>query len=121
MKSFKLNYVYDYDNDLADITVNNDFSYKKSIELDRGIILDLDENSIPVAIELISPSKILGIDKKYLISPDIGILINVNDDLIRFEIKFTYFIREKEFNVFFRRSIANNYGIPSIKTLITAV
>lgn len=121
MKSFKLNYIYDYDNDLADITVNNDFRYKKSIELDKGIILDLDENCIPIAIELISASKILCIDKKHLISPDINILIKVNNELIKFEIKFTYFIHEDECDIFIKQNIANNYGIPSIETLLTTV
>ena len=71
----KLNYVYDYEYDLMDITVDESFGYDKSIDITNGIILDLDVNGFPAVLEIISASKILGIDKQNLISPNIDLAI----------------------------------------------
>ena len=117
----KLDYIYDYEYDLVDLTIKNDFKYLKSIEMCKGIILDFDENYCPVAIEMISASKILGIDKQFLVSPDIDMLIDVNDDLIKIEIKFTFLVNKIERDVSFKQNIANSYGIPSIETLLSTV
>ncbi|MBQ6511882.1 DUF2283 domain-containing protein [Methanobrevibacter sp.] len=119
MQAFKLNYIYDYEYDLVDLTIKNDFKYLKSIEICKGIILDFDENYCPVAIEMISASKILGIDKKFLVSPDINMSISVNDDLIKLEINFTFVDNKLEQDVSIKQNIANNYGIPSIETLLS--
>lgn len=121
MESFKLDYIYDYEYDLVDLTIKNDFKYLKSIEMCKGIILDFDENYCPVAIEMISASKILGIDKQFLVSPDIDMLIDVSDDSIKIEIKFTFLVNKIERDISFKQNIANIYGIPSIETLLSTV
>ena len=119
MEACKLNYIYDYEYDLVDLTIKNDFKYLKSIEISNGIILDFDENYCPVAIEMISASKVLGIDKQFLMSPDINMLITVNKDLIKIEINFTFLVNKIEQDISFKQNIANNYGIPSIETLLS--
>ena len=88
MESFKLDYIYDYEYDLVDLTIKNDFKYLKSI---------------------------------FLVSPDIDMLIDVNDDLIKIEIKFTFLVNKIERDVSFKQNIANSYGIPSIETLLSTV
>ena len=118
MKS-KLDYIYDYEYDLIDITVDQSFEYKKSIEMTTAIILDLDENGFPAAIEIISASKILGIDKQNLTSPDIDICIISSDELICIQIKFTYFVYGQEQHVYFKQNLANNYGIPAMETIFS--
>lgn len=121
MESFKLNYMYDYEYDLVDLTIKNDFKYLKSIEIGNGIILDFDENYCPVAIEMISASKILGIDKQFLLSPDINMSINISDDLIKIEINFTFLVNKLERDISIKQNIANNYGIPSTETLLSTI
>ena len=118
MKS-KLDYIYDCEHDLIDITIDESFKYGKSIEITNGIILDLDENGFPAAIEIISASKIFGIDKHNLISPDIDMGIIISDELICIQIKFTYFVFEQEQDVCFKQNLANNYGIPAMETIFS--
>ena len=115
----KLDYVYDFDYDLMDITIDDSFKYKKSIEIANGIILDLDEHDFPAAIEIISASKILGIDKQNLKSPNIDLSIIISDELICIQIKFTYLVFEQEQDVCFKQNLANNYGIPAMETIFS--
>ena len=81
--------------------------------------MDLDENGFPAAVEMISASKILGIDKHNLISPDIDMGIIISDELICIQIKFTYFVLEQEKDVCFKQNLANNYGIPAMGTIFS--
>ena len=115
----KLDYVYDYNHDLMDITIDESFKYEKSIEIANGIILDLDEHGFPAAIEIISASKILGVDKQNLLSPNINMRIIISNELICIQIKFTYFVFEQERDVCFKQNLANNYGIPSMETIFS--
>ena len=115
----KLNYVYDYEYDLMDITIDESFRYDKSIDITNGIILDLDVNGFPAALEIISASKIFGIDKQNLISPNIDLAIIISDDLICIELKFTYFVSKHEQDVCFKQNLANNYGIPAMETFFS--
>ena len=114
MKS-KLNYEYD----LMNITIDESFKYEKSIDITNGIILDLDENGFPAALEIISASKILGIEKQYLISPNIDMTMIISDELICIEIKFTYLVSKHEQDVCFKQNLANNYGIPAMETIFS--
>ena len=118
MKS-ELNYVYDCEYDLMDITIDESNKYAKSIDISNGIILDLDENGFPAALEIISASKILGIDKQYLISPNIDMAIIISEELICIELKFTYFVSKHVEDVCFKQNLANNYGIPSMETVFS--
>ena len=120
MKS-KLDYVYDYEYDLMDITIDESFRYDKSIDITNGIILDLDVNGFPAVLEIISASKIFGIDKQNLISPNIDLAIIISDDLICIELKITYFVSKHEQDVCFKQNLANNYGIPAMETVFSTV
>ena len=117
----KLDYIYDYENDLIDITIDESDKYLKSIDIADGIILDLDEKGFPVSLEIISASKILGIDKQYLISPNIDLAIVISDELICIKIKFTYFEYKREQDVCFKGNLANNYGVPAMETIFSNV
>ncbi|WP_407393609.1 DUF2283 domain-containing protein [Methanobrevibacter sp.] len=118
MKS-KLNYLYDYEYDLIDITIDESSKYKKSIEITNGVILDLDENDFPAALEIISASKILDIEKQYLISPNIDLAIVSSEELICIEIKFTYLVSRQVQDICFKQNLANNYGIPEMETIFS--
>ena len=49
--------IHDFDNDIANIQVKQDYNYKESVDLDVGVFLDFDENDFPVNLEIISPPK----------------------------------------------------------------
>lgn len=52
-KSFKTNHDYDVENDSLFIYITDDYVYDKSLRLDKDVILDFDENKVPVALELL--------------------------------------------------------------------
>ena len=118
MKS-KLDYVYDGEYDVRDITIDESSKYGKSIDITDGIVFDLDKNGFPAALEIISASRILGIDKQNLRSSNIGLSIMIGDELICIELKFTYFVFKHEKDVCFKQNLANNYGIPAMETIFS--
>jgi len=121
MNSFELKYSYDYEHDLIYMVIKKKFNYRESIDLDYGIILDFDENYIPVAFEIFSPSKRFNVDKKYLIDPEIEVYISANNDLIRTEIKFTFTNHSKTEVVSIKNKIANNYNTPKMETVLAKI
>ena len=118
MKS-KLDYVYDGEYDVRDITIDESSKYGKSIDITDGIVFDLDKNGFPAALEIISASRILGIDKQNLRSSNIDLSIMISDELICIGLKFTYFVFKHEKDVCFKQNFANNYGIPAMETIFS--
>jgi uncharacterized protein YuzE len=118
MKQLYVTCDYDYKVDAIDIDVIGDYNYKETVELGNGVYLDFDENNIPVALEILSASKILNIDKKNLINPEIHMIITINNDLIRVEVEFIYIIHNKKISESMTNKVANNYNIPSIETTL---
>lgn len=58
---------YDLQNWFPILYVTDDYTYKESVELGDHIILDFDENDVPVAIEILEASEFLNIKKKILV------------------------------------------------------
>jgi len=88
IKKFEAEYIYDYDLDVVNIEVKQDYTHDKSIDLGFGIFLDFDKNQLPVNLEIVSASKIMGIDKKCLVNPDGNVTITIKKDIIEVEIVF---------------------------------
>ena len=60
--------IYNYD-DLSDtfgIKVTDGFHYEKTVEMDDGLLLDFDENNVPVSLEILDASKRFNLPKKCL-------------------------------------------------------
>ena len=114
IKKFKTNNEYDYLLDIYTITVRKNFKFGKSLELEEGVILDFDENNVPISIEIIDISKRLGINKNILKSANTQMRIICNKTILEVKINFLYKIHEKEFNETIRSKIANNYNLPQI-------
>jgi uncharacterized protein YuzE len=68
-KIFKMKQNYDAENDSLFLYVIDDYKYRESVELDGNIILDFDENCVPVALEILNVSKLFGVSKYYLTKP----------------------------------------------------
>lgn len=116
MKIFQIDKTYDYKYDLLDISVNNDYKSETTIELDHGVYLDFDEKGVPVALEIISASKVIGIDKKDLSKADIEMFISVSKDLVEVSVKFSYPIHNKLSDVSMLKKVVNEYNLPIMKT-----
>ena len=114
IKNFKTDNEYDYHLDIYTITVKENFKFGKSLELEEGVILDFDENDVPISIEILDISKRLGIKKSILKSADAHMRIICNKDILEVKINFIYKIHEKEFNGTIDSKIANNYDLPQM-------
>ena len=70
IKEFEAEYTYDYDIDVVNIEIKQDYNHEKSIDLAFGVFLDFDNNFLPVNLEIVSTSKIIGVKKDCLINPN---------------------------------------------------
>jgi uncharacterized protein YuzE len=70
--------------------------YKESMELGNNIILDFDKQYVPVALEILDASKVLGIDR-FVLKKDFGLdmQIGINQDSITISATFKVFKHQK--------------------------
>ena len=112
IKEFEAEYTYDYDLDVVNIEIKNDYIHGKSIDLAFGVFLDFDENFLPVNLEIVSASKIVGIEKKYLINPNGHVEIIIGNDIIKVEVTFKF----NDANECVQLTALNDYGFPTSQT-----
>lgn len=115
IKNFETINEYDYNLDIYTITVKEDFKFGKSLELEEGVILDFDENNVPISIEILDISKRLGIKKSIINAADVQMKIICNHEILKVTINFIYKIHEKEFNETIDSKIANNFNLPQME------
>lgn len=89
-KKLDAEYTYDYRLDLANMEVKQDYNCKKSIYLDVGVYLDLDENDVPVNLEIVDVAGKMGINKECFINPDGRVNITITKDVISVEVFFKF-------------------------------
>ena len=63
IKEYEAEYTYDYDIDVLNIEINRQYTHEKSVDLAFGVFLDFDEELLPVNLEIVSASKIIGMKK----------------------------------------------------------
>ena len=66
MSNNQAEYDYDDNGDSLFIYLINHKRYKHSVELDNDVILDLDINDKPMAVEFLNASKLFNANKSYL-------------------------------------------------------
>lgn len=59
-------YMYDDSSDTFGVKATHDFQYDKTVEMDDGILLDFDENNVPVSLEILDASKRFNLSKESL-------------------------------------------------------
>ena len=89
-EKYDAEYSYDYDLDVVNIEINKEYTHEKTIDLSFGIFLDFDEGKLPVNLEIISASKIIGIEKEFLLNPDGNVVVIIGEDIIEVEITFKF-------------------------------
>lgn len=114
-KKFEIDTDYDMQFDIYTITVKDDFKFGHSLELEEGIILDFDENNIPISIEILDISERLNINKNEINSANVQMKIISTEDILEITIDFYYIVHEQEFSQTFDSKIANTFNIPQME------
>lgn len=109
IKRYEAEYTYDYDLDVVNIEIKQEYIHEKSIDLAFGVFLDFDENFLPVNLEIVSASKIIGIGKKLLTNTDGNVTIIIGKDTIDVEVTF----KIKDENESLQLTALNQYGFPN--------
>ena len=119
--SFEVDYRYDYAYDVLAIKVNRPFKYNKTVEMDEGVLLDFDDDNIPVSLEILDASKRLNVPKyslKKLI--DFKMSISVDDKSICVCARFKVMLHNSEQNPILESFTSNYSNIPSMETEFAA-
>lgn len=114
IKEYEAEYTYNYDLDVVNIEIKEEYVHKKSIDLAFGVFLDFDENYLPVNLEIVSASKILNIKKDCLINPDGNVTITVGKEVVKVNVDFKF---ENETESI-RLNALNDFACPISETVL---
>ncbi len=114
-KQFKVNTDYDYSLDIYTITVDEEFEFGKSLEIDDGVILDFDNENIPISIEILDISKKLAIKKDDVRSSNVSMRIICTPEILEVSIVFFYESHDQKFEKIIDSKLANTFNIPQIE------
>ena len=115
--SFEVDYRYDYEYDVLAITVSRSFKYNKTVEMDGGVLLDFDDDNVPVSLEILDASKRLNVPK-YSLKKLIGFKMSVSVDerSICVCASFKVMLHNRKQNSILECFTSNYYNIPSMET-----
>ncbi|MCC7558364.1 MAG: DUF2283 domain-containing protein [Methanobacteriaceae archaeon] len=116
-KTFKMDKDYDVQNDVLYLRIKDDYKYKESIEIEDNIIVDLDVNYRPVALEIVEATSILDVSKfslKKLIKWDM--YIKIDEYSIRINASFIVPVRHKKVEKPITAKTMNDINLPNIQT-----
>jgi len=113
-------YEYYNDNDILDIYRVKDYKYKTSLELEEGVILDIDKNNIPVSLEILDASEVFQIKDKNLLSKIHGIdmKIEVTKEVIMVDVDLSFNTPKKRFSL--KSIILNSIKAPVMQTKLVS-
>jgi uncharacterized protein YuzE len=117
MNQFKLIKEYDTRSDTLYLRIINEYKYKESIEIKDNIILDFDEDNVPVALEILDAHKFFGVEK-YSLKQPVGINMNieVGEEKIHIKASFTFILHQKEFKKPVEVDTVNDIELPATVT-----
>ena len=113
---FRMNKDYDIQNDSLFMYITDDYNYKESVELGNNVILDFDENNVPVAIEFLDASKLLKVQKfslKHLVK--LNMEINIDDESITLDAEFKVLVHQKEVPAPVKIEVPNELNFPQMQ------
>lgn len=102
--------VYDLGFDLLDLHTKHCFGYGLTVEMDNAINIDFSSCGYPAAIEIIRPSKIFGLSRKYFSKAKIEGDIEISYDLIKIHLELSVDNENAKTRVF-EKEVANVYKI----------
>lgn len=120
--SFKVEYMYDIASDIMGIKVKRNFTYKETIEMNEGILLDFDEENIPVSLELHDASKRFNVPKNALKNlVFLNMDVNVTEKVIAVNLNIITLIHNKKMEHVIEEYASNYRNIPNIETELCIV
>ena len=119
--SFEIDYRYDSSVDVLAVKVKRDFNYGETIEMDEGVLLDFDEDNIPISLEILDASKRFNVPKYSLHNPfSFNMNVCVDDEAIKINVIIGVLIHNKEESSILK-SLTNNYAnIPNSETVLAS-
>jgi Uncharacterized conserved small protein len=112
--SFEMNHDYDAQNDSLFLYIIDDYIYKRSLRLDKDLILDFDVNNVPVALEILHASKKLNTSKLNLRQPiGLNMEVVIARDFIHIKADFTIVVRNKSTPLDLDVEGENSINLPS--------
>ena len=114
-KEFKVNTEYDMSLDIYTITVDDDFEFNKSLEIEDGVILDFDKDNIPISIEILDISKRLSIKKQEVATSNVTMKIICTGELLEISIVFYYKIHNEEYEKTIGSKLVNIFNVPQME------
>lgn len=119
-ESFNLESRYEHHFDTLLLRITKPYKYKESVEIGEGIILDFDEENVPVALEILNASKIFKVPKYALNKPteNIGVHmgIKVDEKSICLKADFAIKLHNNRQDYSVESFTANNSQIPNLTT-----
>lgn len=107
--SFEAEYKYDISSDILGVKVKRDFIYNETVEMDEGILLDFDIDSIPISLEILDASQRFNVSKDSLQKAVFfNIHINIDEKSICLNVN-----KEKEH--FIKKFTSNQNNIPNME------
>lgn len=116
-KSFRMTKDYDTQNDSLFMYITDEYDYKESVELGENVILDFDENDVPVAIEFLDATKFLNVSKfslEHLVNLDMDIRIDA--DFISIDAVFKVLFHQKEVFAPVKLEVPNDLNFPHMQS-----
>lgn len=115
--NFEVDYRYDMEVDGLFIHVVKDHDYETSVELDNDVILDFDQNGVPVVLEILNASRILKTPRYTLNNiQKIRMTVGVDEKSINLKLAINVLVHNKKQVQSVDTFTSNDIGIPSIET-----
>ena len=117
--SFDVEAIYEHHFDTLAIKVIHPYRYKESVELEDGIILDFDEDNVPVALEILNASRVLRVPKYSLNDPmhnmNINMQVRVDETTIILKALFEIRVHNNAQKYEVESFTSNNSQIPNLE------
>ena len=111
-KQFTVEQDYDFQGDSLLFNITQKYRYQKSVQIKDNIIIDFDENDVPVALELLNASKLLHVNKSSLTYPmGIDMFIEVGQEMIKLQAKFLISIHQKQTPMSLNEQTSNDINL----------
>lgn len=115
-------YDYDYSADNLGIKVNHSFQYGETIEMEDGLLLDLDVNDVPTSLEILDASKRFNLPKDSLKNiVFLNVEICIDDKSIVINAVIGVLIDNVKNKQSIESFACNNYNIPNSVTQLALV
>lgn len=108
---------YDSRSDSLYLYITDEYEYNESVEIDNDVILDFDKNLVPVAIEFLGASKLLGVSKFSIMNlRTLTMQIYTNEKIISIKACFTVPFHQKEIKSPIEVTTTNDINIPHMQS-----